>query len=332
MKIHLLVASLVALVASSTIGAPPNAIVVSTTRIWDAAPHNAFTDLVRWQDAFWCAFREGRGHVSTDGKIRVLRSADGEKWESAALIELAGFDLRDAALSVMPDGRLMLIGGAAPRKQDNESAPTGSFVAFSEDGRDWTTPHIAVEPGSWLWRVAWHDDRAYGIAYGKPEADSKVALLASDDGISFAELPANLLNEGYPTEAALRFADDGSLLVLQRRDGNADVNSAFLGRSRPPYKEWTWTDLGHYVGGPALLQLPDGEWIAAGRRLTPEGPRTVLWHLDVDKAKLSSLAELPSGGDCSYPGLVWHDGHLWMSYYSSHEGKSNIYLAKIRLE
>ena len=40
---------------------------------------------------------------------------------------------------------------------------------------------------------------------------------------------------------------------------------------------------------------------------------------------------LPSGGDTSYPGLVWHDGLLWMSYYSSHEGKTSIYLAKIKL-
>ena len=38
----------------------------------------------------------------------------------------------------------------------------------------------------------------------------------------------------------------------------------------------------------------------------------------------------PSGGDTSYPGLVWHDGLLWMSYYSSHEGKTSIYLAKIK--
>jgi hypothetical protein len=28
---------------------------------------------------------------------------------------------------------------------------------------------------------------------------------------------------------------------------------------------------------------------------------------------------------------VWHEGLLWTSYYSSHEGKSAIYLAKVRL-
>ena len=40
---------------------------------------------------------------------------------------------------------------------------------------------------------------------------------------------------------------------------------------------------------------------------------------------------LPSGGDTSYPGFVWHENTLWMLYYSSHEEKTAIYLAKIRL-
>jgi len=38
---------------------------------------------------------------------------------------------------------------------------------------------------------------------------------------------------------------------------------------------------------------------------------------------------LPSGGDCSYPGMVWDKGKLWVSYYSSHEGATDIYLARI---
>ena len=41
---------------------------------------------------------------------------------------------------------------------------------------------------------------------------------------------------------------------------------------------------------------------------------------------------LPSGGDCSYPGLVWNEDLLWMSYYSSHDGKTSIYLARIRFD
>jgi hypothetical protein len=54
--------------------------------------------------------------------------------------------------------------------------------------------------------------------------------------------------------------------------------------------------------------------------------------LDVEQKSLQPILQLPSGGDTSYPGLVWQDDHLWVSYYSSHEGKAKIYLAKVRLE
>ena len=40
---------------------------------------------------------------------------------------------------------------------------------------------------------------------------------------------------------------------------------------------------------------------------------------------------LPSGGDTSYAGMVWHADLLWVSYYSSHEGKTSIYLARVKL-
>ena len=42
---------------------------------------------------------------------------------------------------------------------------------------------------------------------------------------------------------------------------------------------------------------------------------------------LEPILELPSGGDCSYPGLYWHDDLLHVTFYSSHEGKAAIYYA-----
>ena len=46
---------------------------------------------------------------------------------------------------------------------------------------------------------------------------------------------------------------------------------------------------------------------------------------------LTEFLPLPSGGDTSYAGMVLHDGLLWVSYYASHEGKTSIYLAKVKL-
>ena len=318
--------------APLSMAAPPTAELVEVKKIWNAAPHCAFTDLAHWNGAFWCAFREGRGHVSSDGKIRVLTSADGEEWKSAALIALEGLDLRDAGLSTTPDGRLMLIGGAAPRASDGESAPTGTFVAFSADGATWTKPTIVLEPGRWLWRVTWHGGKAYGVSYATPKGHPYTALLESDDGQQFVPLVSHLFGEGYPTEATLRFDADGTMLCLQRRDGKPDANSAFLGIAKSPYEDWQWHDIGMFFGGPNFIRVPSGKWIAAGRIEHPNGPKTELAHLDVEQKTLTPILELPSGGDTSYPGLVWHEGLLWVSYYSSHEGKANIYLARVKIE
>jgi hypothetical protein len=57
-----------------------------------------------------------------------------------------------------------------------------------------------------------------------------------------------------------------------------------------------------------------------------------LCWLDVEKAALTETLKLPSGGDTSYAGLVWHDDLLWISYYSSHESKTSIYLARVKFK
>lgn len=97
--------------------APPDsgrARLVSEQRIWDAAKHNGFPDLLRAQGQWWCCLREGERHVGgQDGRIRIITSKDGETWESAALLAVEGTDLRDPKLSEMPDGRLMIVSGGS---------------------------------------------------------------------------------------------------------------------------------------------------------------------------------------------------------------------------
>ena len=309
--------------------------VVEVKKIWAKAPHNAFTDLVRWNDRFYCAFREGRGHVSTDGKIRVLESKDAEAWKSAALAALEGYDLRDAHLSVTPDGSLMLVGGAAPRKKDNQGAPTGTFVSFSKDGGFWSKPRIAVEPGRWMWQVTWHDGKAYGVSYAAGERMPYLELLISSDGTNYQSYVAELFGQGYPTEVTLRFDEDETCYALMRRDrrGN-EPSSAMLGESRPDFKKWRWHDLGAEFsgfGGPNFIRIPGGHWIGAGR-MHQGGAHTALTYIDVVNGTMTKLAKLPSGGDTSYPGLVWYNDMLYVSYYSSHEGKTSIYLAKVKVK
>ena len=53
------------------------------------------------------------------------------------------------------------------------------------------------------------------------------------------------------------------------------------------------------------------------------------WSFMAEKM-MTPLLRLPSGGDTSYPGMVWHENTLWVSYYASHEGKAAIYLATLQ--
>lgn len=94
-----------------------------------------------------------------------------------------------------------------------------------------------------------------------------------------------------------------------------DPSSGLLGVAKPPYREWEWKDVGQRIGGPHMLRLPDGRLIAAVR-LYDDGWRTSLCWVNAETRKLDECLRLPSGGDTSYAGLVWHEGMLWVSYYS----------------
>jgi hypothetical protein len=205
-----------------------------------------------------------------------------------------------------------------------------SFAWFSADGREWSAPVAIGEPDFWLWRASWHADKAYGVGY-HTSGERLVRLYESADGSSYKPQVERLFDRGFPNEASIAFLPDDTALCLLRRDGTGPEASAQLGTSHPPYTDWTWKDLGRRLGGPNLLPLPDGRIIAAGR-LHDRGPvRAGLCWLDPAAGTLEEFLTLPSGGDCSYPGLVWHDGELWVSYYSSHEGRTSIYLARVKI-
>jgi hypothetical protein len=294
-------------------------------RIWDAAPHNAFTDLT-WHDGEWfCVFREGEDHVSDDGKLRVITSRDGHQWSSAALLTSPEGDLRDAKISVTPDEGLML--GGAVRSTDDGPWVFRSLVWFSRDGRTWSEPLQVGDDNAWLWRFTWRRGAAYGFGYGCGEGDNFIQLCRSPDGRTFTKLTGKLLTDCYPNETQIVFGPDGTAYCLLRRD----PETGMIGTAASPYTEWEWRDLGVRLGGPALIMLPDGRLVACVRRYYDDFSRTALGWVDAAAGRYDEFLELPSGGDTSYAGMVWREDRLWVSYYSSHEEKTCVYLAQVTL-
>ena len=300
---------------------------VEVRLIWNRAPHNAFTDLLRHRDQWYCVFREGKAHVSPDGALRVITSPDGENWKSLALVQSDRFDLRDAKITLTPEGDLMLNGAGMIA---DAKVRYYSRVWFSKNGgRTWDAGRQIGDPGFWLWRAQWHRGSAYSFGYSTERDRTKrsLRLYCSKDGRKFETHMRKLTAPAGCGEDRILFRKDGTALCLLRHETGDKM--AQLGTSKPPYKEWMWRDLNYRIGGPNMIELPDGRILAVTRLYAPR-TRTALSWLDPDKGKMTEVLELPSGGDTSYAGLVVHEGLLWVSYYSSHEGKASIYLAKVR--
>lgn len=309
---------------------------VSVKKIWNKARHNGIPDLIRFKDIWYCCCREGDSHVGgTDGKIRIIASKDGETWESVAMLSEEGVDLRDPKLSETPDGRLMLVaGGSVFKDGDAELLITmQSRVAFSKNGTDWTPTQKVLEEKHWLWRVTWHEGRAYGISKVFEGKDvTRGYLYTSQDGVEWTLITELKIGVNYVSETTLRFTSDGEMIAL--------IRPGYVGVSSPPYDEWSFRQVPAKISGPNLIRREDGSLWATTRG---NGPITEAEKRTTTKtvasrtllAQITTTGEfrtgmiLPSAGDTGYAGLVLDGDTLWMAYYSSHEGQG-IYLAKVR--
>lgn len=329
----------VSLVSALTLQAQqPQAELVSVQKIWDKGGHNAYTDLARFKNLFFCCFREGADALGSDGVIRLMISSTGINWVDYATLSEPGVDLRDPKLEVTPDGkRLYLVCGGSVYAGGKELKGRRPRYATTTDGKVWTPTQKLLAEGDWLWRITVNpaDQKFYGVSWNmypttggpKPEPEWALKSYTSNDG-SVWQLSSIMQVPGQPNETTLRFLKDGSAMALVRRD--AADKRGYIGTAAAPYREWKWTPLATVVQGQNFIELPDGSLVAGSRGLG----KTPGAHMILSKMTASALEpvlELPSGGDCSYPGMLWHEGHLWVSYYSSHEGKTGIYIAKVKL-
>jgi hypothetical protein len=300
--------------------APPKVQVIQNRLVSGRAPHSAYTDLARFHDRWFLVFREGSQVVHPDGALRLLASSDGDSWAPMALLAVPEADLRYPALSAAPDDRLVLTAAAV---WPDRAAST--LIWHSFDGREWMGPEKAGEPGELLGRFGWYLGRGYAMAHDTAAA-APLKLYTSTPGLYLSVHAPSIPVTGQAEDAALLFQPDGSAVSLVNREGA----TALLGRSRSPFRGWTWKDTGRTIVGANLIRLPDGRVLGAGR-LVDDTVRTSLFWVEADTGAVAEFYALPSSGDTGYPGLAFHDGVLWVSYYSSHEGRASVYLAKLRL-
>ena len=323
----------------------PSVRVVAVRRVFNNGEHNAFTDLCRFRGQFWLTFRScPDGHmVHPTACAIVLRSTDGDKWEEAHRFSVDRRDTRDPHFLVFQDKLFVYTGTwysgtTTLARADYDLNKHLGYAAWTGDGVTWHSP-ILLEGtfGHYIWRGAASGGKAYlcgrrniGFEITARGEGRRVEslMLESDDGFIWRKRA--VFQEIAGDETAFLFEPDGSVLGVGRRSGNAQ-----LLRSKPPYTHWDRKDLDRSIGGPLLAKW-GSRYLVGGRKTTPTGPKTSLCWLVGDE--LREFAELPSGGDNSYPGfLELAPDRALVSYYSSHERDASgktitaIYLAELAL-
>lgn len=302
----------------------------SVDMIWDRGEHQAFTDLIRYEGHWVCAFREAPKHDGgvEDSRIVVLTSLDGKDWSLNQSYADARGDVRDAKLSINPDGELVLLTAiqlfGAEKVEDRRYQ---SVALFTRDLETWSEPVDVLDDGYWLWGLNWNPADGYGYSIGY-RIDYTAHVYRTRDGRRFERVVESIDSATHkPNESAIVFEGDTAYALLRA------FGPAYIGTSKSPFTEWSWDRIDEPIGGPEMIQLPDGTLLGAGRRYLPDKQRvTAIFRVDPESGSISELLRLPSGGDTSYPGMVYEDGMLYMSYYSAHEGKCKIYFARIEVD
>lgn len=317
-------------------------------------------DLIRFKGHFYCCFGEPRGEDSVfwerSGVLRIIRSTDGECWQTVSLGQVG------RRFSITADEQLMVnqytwvepeSGERFTHARDemtslDRTKPVRQSVThLSPNGLDWHGPYTHNGYNTYRWDVTWHKGYGYCLAYcGK---DFSGTLYRTADGIRWESVAEQCFPEahrhGYE-EATLAFdpADDSVCAVVRAKPVYAIIGRA----SAPNYDDWTWQNskvdlegdgklvaahepLGPQMGGPKLMRLSDGRLMLAGKAdaSTPEAnlARNEFYWVDPDRAVLTRFARFD--GCQQYPGVFEHDQKLWMS--CGRRGPFEVYLVTMKV-
>jgi len=306
----------------------PEVEVSNIRRVFHNGEHNAFTDLIKFQDRYFLTFRTcPDGHmVHPTSSIIILASDDLATWQPVHQFSVRHRDTRDPHFLIFQHKLFVYTGTwysgetTLPREQYDVNLHLG-YTVYSSDGSEWSEPTMLDGTfGHYIWRAASWNGKAYICgrrkhefhvgAYGEPR-NIDALMLESDDGLIWKKKSVFRTTGG--DETAFQFDANGAATAIARgyRGGPAHVL-----RSVPPWTTWQATKLDRNVGGPLLIHWGE-HWVVGGRKTIDTACTSMYW---LENDQLHEFAELPSGGDNSYPGFIaLSEDRAVMSWYSSHE-------------
>lgn len=320
-------AGLLGLVAVSAVSAAaePAGPLVSpreVRKLYADGKHNAFTALAKFQDHFWLAFRSATAHNSADGEIVLLESADATTWRAARRLS-AGPDDRDPQFLLAGPRLLLYVPVLSGRALT-------TYLRQTEDGKSWSDPEPVYQPQFIVWKPCAFGGKFYAGAHKKDEVSRgtgrEVHLIVSPDGRQWEKI-ATIRAGNWESETTLHFEPTGHLVAFLRQKYGSPPCQIL--EADPPYQQWTPRPAGvpHLSGH--CVHTFRGVTYVLSRSNDYATRKTGTMIYTYAQGQLQPYCELPAGGDCSYAEAVEHGDDMLVSYYSSHEGSTNIYLARV---
>lgn len=147
-----------------------------------------FPSLIRFKDYWYCGFRESPIHNNHPlGRGRIIRSKDGEDWETIKILDWDCADVREPKFSITPEGNLLIntsvyFCSREPRNPAEEQKKIDGLSYTPPEGRKKTDRSDAYYQLEWL-----------GTCLNLPESDEEHLVTSqstnwiSSDGVNWGE-------------------------------------------------------------------------------------------------------------------------------------------------
>lgn len=328
---------LLAMMSFDSLVAQTSATLVKSELVFTSSKQIFNTDLVRFKNDWIMVCCEGESSDRPEGILRVITSRDGRPWESLATIvsPTVGRLLSQPGLVVKPNGQLMLTAvGIVPSPQETVPLPEyggtlQTLVWYSVDGRTWSQATAFGKENYLQGKSAWHNDLSYSYSRGFICGNAQtIEIVSSNEGQGLKPICEHTISNFFPHNAALVFVGELGACLMSRIGERGTLEPGLLGTSKFPFKQWEWKETDTGFCYPNAIQIDDKRvFVSIGVSLPKR--RKLLCQLDLDSGKLTELLEVPEIDAHSQTGMIFDDGHLWMSFHGDHQFKSCAYLAQI---
>lgn len=298
--------------------------------IRSSSNHLAFPDIVRYNDAWYIAYRESDIHgLSAKGSlIKVLRSTDFVNWEECNSFFLEGYDLRDPKFSYDEKTHsiylhFFAISNGTSSNQIYKSNKLNLFTSFKIEYHKFDTVSLNKLPlpqdkvNYWLWRPEWSNGKLYVAGY----YENNVIFLKYNN---LTENPIAFSSLDNGSEVTIRFYDTRLYALVRRKDeahfGTTTLEKdSILRLAHEANISFQWQTLENLreFGGPNMI-IDNGVAYIGGRSFDENSvPRTAIYKYSLLDNRLKLIVYLESYFDNSYPGMVLLGNKLYGVYYTA---------------